>query len=166
MNNCPRSWKTEQLAQDHVALICRAGVLDPERPVPQSLFSWHSSPSLLQFILFISFILYPFKKLVLFIFFTFRPCPRSCGILVSQPGIEPAPLAVEVWRLKHWASRKVPIFYPLCHGLQLSPLIMVKPLLSLPSSNYFPPATKMASPNWSPPLQLPTDMPLLEVGNQ
>ena len=30
------------------------------------------------------------------------------GILVPQPGIEPAPLAVEVWSLNHWTTREAP----------------------------------------------------------
>lgn len=28
------------------------------------------------------------------------------GILVSQPGIEPAHSAVETWNLNHWTDRK------------------------------------------------------------
>ena len=32
----------------------------------------------------------------------------ACGILVSQPGIEPAPPAVEVWSLNHRTAREVP----------------------------------------------------------
>lgn len=32
----------------------------------------------------------------------------ACGIFVSQPGIEPAPHAVEAWCLNHWTTSKVP----------------------------------------------------------
>lgn len=35
--------------------------------------------------------------------------PTVCGILVSRPGIKPAPLALEAWRLSHWTAREVPI---------------------------------------------------------
>lgn len=31
-------------------------------------------------------------------FFFFLPCCIVCGILVPQPGLEPTPLAVRVWR--------------------------------------------------------------------
>ena len=33
----------------------------------------------------------------------------ACGILVPQPGIEPAPLALEVQNLNHWTAREVPL---------------------------------------------------------
>ena len=45
--------------------------------------------------------------LLLFIYF-FWPCCPGCGILITRPGIEPQPLAVEAWSLTHWASRGVP----------------------------------------------------------
>ena len=32
-----------------------------------------------------------------FFFFPRRPTPLACGILVPQPGIQPAPPAVEAW---------------------------------------------------------------------
>ena len=32
----------------------------------------------------------------------------ACGILVSQPGIEPRPLAVEVRSPNHWTARESP----------------------------------------------------------
>ena len=32
----------------------------------------------------------------------------ACGILVPWPGIEFAPLALEVWSLNHWITREVP----------------------------------------------------------
>ena len=49
------------------------------------------------------------------------------GILVSQPGIEPMPSALEAWSLNHWATGEVPeqvilnvtfaalVFYPKVH---------------------------------------------------
>ena len=33
---------------------------------------------------------------------------HGIGILVHQPGMEPAPPAVEAWRLNHWTTRAVP----------------------------------------------------------
>ena len=32
----------------------------------------------------------------------------ACGILVSLPSIEPAPLGLEVQNLNHWTVREVP----------------------------------------------------------
>ena len=46
--------------------------------------------------------------LFLFLFF-FWPCHAACKILVSQPGIEPMPPAVEAQSLNHWAAREVPV---------------------------------------------------------
>ena len=34
---------------------------------------------------------------------------RQCKILVSQPGIEPMPPAMEAWRLNCWTAREVPV---------------------------------------------------------
>ena len=34
---------------------------------------------------------------------------EACGILVPRPGIEHMPPALEVWRLNHWPTGKVPI---------------------------------------------------------
>ena len=39
-------------------------------------------------------------------FFFFGLCCTACGILVPQPGIEPA--ALEAWSLNHWTPREVP----------------------------------------------------------
>ena len=39
--------------------------------------------------------------------FYFSATPMVCGILVPQPGIEPAPLAMEAPSLNHWATREV-----------------------------------------------------------
>ena len=47
--------------------------------------------------------------LLLFILKQFWLYHMSCGILVSQPGIEPMLPAVEVQSLNHWATRGVPV---------------------------------------------------------
>ena len=44
-----------------------------------------------------------------FPFFFFWPRHTPYGILVSQPGVEPRPLALDAQSLDHWASREVPI---------------------------------------------------------
>ena len=41
--------------------------------------------------------------------FLFWPYHTACGILVPQPGIEPAPPAVEAQSPNHWTAREVPI---------------------------------------------------------
>lgn len=41
-------------------------------------------------------------------YFTFRPCPVACGILVPQTGIKPSLLALEAESLNHWPTSKVP----------------------------------------------------------
>ena len=40
-------------------------------------------------------------------FFFFWPCHVACGILVSQPGIEIVPPALEAQSLNHWTTREV-----------------------------------------------------------
>ena len=40
----------------------------------------------------------------------------ASGILVPQPGTEPAPPALEVWSLKHWTTRQVPLKVSLTIG--------------------------------------------------
>ena len=42
-------------------------------------------------------------------FFFFWPCHAACGTLVSQPGIEPRPPAVEAWGFDQWTTREVPL---------------------------------------------------------
>ena len=32
----------------------------------------------------------------------------ACVILVPQPGIDPAPPALQAWSLNHWITREVP----------------------------------------------------------
>ena len=52
------------------------------------------------------------RNVVVFIIIFFRfswLCHTACGILVPQPGIEPAPPAVEVWTFNHWTAREVPL---------------------------------------------------------
>ena len=39
-------------------------------------------------------------------FFFFWPHHVACGMLVTQPGIEPGPLAVKVWSPNHWTARE------------------------------------------------------------
>ena len=42
-------------------------------------------------------------------------CPVACGILVPQPGIEPAsPALIGRWILNHWTTREVPGYMFLC----------------------------------------------------
>ena len=43
-----------------------------------------------------------------FIFIYFYALAAACGILVPQPGIEPALPAVEVQSLSHWTTGEVP----------------------------------------------------------
>ena len=45
---------------------------------------------------------------LLFFFFFFWRHHIACGILVPQPGIEPAPPALEAQSLNHWTTREVP----------------------------------------------------------
>ena len=47
------------------------------------------------------------KRLGQFFLFPFFS-QTACGILVPQPGIESAPLALETWHLNHWIMREVP----------------------------------------------------------
>ena len=42
------------------------------------------------------------------LFICFRPHCTACKILVSQPGIKPAPLAVEAQSFNHWTAGGVP----------------------------------------------------------
>ena len=46
--------------------------------------------------------------LFLFVWFFFWPHPAACGILLSRPGIEPVPPALEAWSLNHRTAREVP----------------------------------------------------------
>ena len=46
--------------------------------------------------------------ILFFFFFTFWTCRTACRILVPQPGIETAPLALEARSLNHWTAGEVP----------------------------------------------------------
>ena len=59
--------------------------------------------------LFVSLLAYIFT-LIFIIFLFIWLCPVACGILVPQPGIKPAPPALEVWSLNHWTTREVPAY--------------------------------------------------------
>ena len=37
----------------------------------------------------------------------FQPGHAACGVLVPQPGIEPAPPALEAQSFNHWTTREV-----------------------------------------------------------
>ena len=51
------------------------------------------------------------KKPVQIMLLFFSPGHAACGILVSSPGVEQAPPALEIWRLNHWTSREIPKSY-------------------------------------------------------
>ena len=42
------------------------------------------------------------------LFFIFWLYHTACGIFVPQPGIKPAPPALEVLKLNHWTTKEVP----------------------------------------------------------
>ena len=48
----------------------------------------------------------------LFIYFIMGLHHVACGILVPQPGIKPAPPALEVGSLNHWTTREVLVYCP------------------------------------------------------
>lgn len=50
---------------------------------------------------------------VTFLFFSFWLCQGACGILVLQPGVEPAPLTLKAWSepLDHQGSPSCYLFY-------------------------------------------------------
>ena len=43
-----------------------------------------------------------------FLFLFFWPCCAACGFLAPRPGIEPAPLVLEMQSFNHGTTRKVP----------------------------------------------------------
>ena len=45
----------------------------------------------------------------LFIYFFIYGRTAACGILVSRPGIEPVPPAVEAWSPNHWTTKEFPL---------------------------------------------------------
>ena len=51
-----------------------------------------------------------------FIFYSFIHFIHvAYGILVSPPGIQPEPLALEAKSLNHWTAKEVPCNYVLCN---------------------------------------------------
>ena len=54
-------------------------------------------------------------------FFSFWLHCTACGILVPQPGIKPAPPALEAQSLNHWTTREIPGSTPFC--LSIYPLL-------------------------------------------
>ena len=48
-------------------------------------------------------------SIILHFDFVFAFGHAACGILVSQPGTEPAPSPVKALSLNHWTAREVPI---------------------------------------------------------
>ena len=49
----------------------------------------------------------------IFPLFCFWLCHTACRILVPQPGIKPAPPALEAWSLNHWTTREVSRILPI-----------------------------------------------------
>ena len=47
------------------------------------------------------------KSLLVFLLLVFWLCPMACRTLVLQPGMEPAPPAVEVQNPNHWTASEV-----------------------------------------------------------
>ena len=80
------------LAHTHLVSICWALMMC------QAPYIW-SSPNLFRQVLLLS--TFPFL-------FFWLSC-TACGILVSPPGIEPAPSAVDVRCLNRWTTREVPL---------------------------------------------------------
>ena len=54
-----------------------------------------------------SFFFYELYLFLMCIYFLAVPY-STCGILVSQPGIQPTPPALEAWSPNHWTTREVP----------------------------------------------------------
>ena len=52
-----------------------------------------------------------------FFFFFLNNILAACRILDPQPGIEPAPPALEAWSLNHWTAMEVPIPWFLVHTI-------------------------------------------------
>ena len=55
----------------------------------------------------ISILSFPFFSF----FLIFLLCHAACGILVTRPGIEPMPLALEAQSLNHWTAKGNPHFH-------------------------------------------------------
>lgn len=59
-------------------------------------------------IIFLVVVFFFFLKINLWDLFFFSLCQIACGILVSWPGIERVPSAVEAQNPHHWTAREVP----------------------------------------------------------
>ena len=44
----------------------------------------------------------------MYLFIYFLPCCAACGILISQPGIEPAVPTLKVQSLNYWTTGEIP----------------------------------------------------------
>ena len=55
----------------------------------------------------------------------------ACGILVSRPGIEPTPTAVEAQSLNHWTATRVPFFPQPRQHLLFAIFLVVAILISM-----------------------------------
>ena len=53
-------------------------------------------------------LLFQFYHVAVGFFFFLTTCSPPCVSLVSRPGIEPAPLALEAQSLNYWATSEVP----------------------------------------------------------
>ena len=67
----------------------------------------------------------PFIYLFIYLIFLIWLCCTACGILVPQPGIQPTSPALELWTLKHWTTREVPldIYLYRCQPSQWMPCV-------------------------------------------
>ena len=70
----------------------------------------------LSFEAWVAFIMYVFSAVLSFCFW---PHQEACGILVSWPGIESAPLVVKAQSPNHWTARE----FPVSHSQKLTMLI-------------------------------------------
>ena len=55
---------------------------------------------------------------------------KACGMLVPQPGVEPAPPAVEAQSLNHWTTREVPP-----QGVFVDKLLLPHKLSAMPNTD-------------------------------
>ena len=92
---------------------------------------------LLHFSLFLDSTIFFFNYFIIQFFWR---CHKALGILVPQPGFDPAPLAVEVLCLNHWNAREVPLMLQvenliLNFHFSVSKVFLFKILLRILSSN-------------------------------
>ena len=79
--------------------VAEAAVGAPPPPPPSGLA--HCSPSAVSLLFLLHNYYYLFGCM-------------ACGILFSQPGIEPMPPAGEAQSPNHWAAKGIPLFHVLC----------------------------------------------------